>query len=143
MDGNDVLHSRSCGNDLSARHYRRKRHPQLHFGTHDKRDSCSIGGGTSPNLFTQGNKDLSLHDVCLVAKPASLNKELQDVEAPWVPRRALGKKSLRSPKLVGGSARAGPRQLKRDLSFKGMNFIFFVFNPSKASSCGFLLLVGW
>ena len=142
MDGNDVLHSRSCGNDLSARHYRRKGHLQLHFGTHDKRDSCSIGGGTSPNLFTQGNKDSSLHDVCLVVKPASLNKSLWEEVLEQVQGVQQGDRT-RAIDDLWTSPTCATDKLKRDLSFKGMNFLFFVFNPSKASSCGFLLLVGW
>ena len=36
-----------------------------------------------------------------------------------------------------GSLRGASRGLQ------GMNFVFFVFNPPKAFSCGFLLLVGW
>ena len=29
---------------------------------------CLVGGWTRPTLFTQGNKELSLRDVCLIAK---------------------------------------------------------------------------
>ena len=44
---------------------------------------------------------------------------------------------------VAQSATAAQVPVSANWGLQGMTSIFFVFNPARASSCGFLLLVGW